>query len=323
MDADVRRALTAWEGYGRTGQAPMEAFQHGLPRKHTLEGRWTSSSSSAAGAQGQSKRGCGAPVAAAAVAPKGRGAAYSVAGATSSAAQSQGPRHPGELAEALPAFLASKGHAAPCLPSQQHVTCEEPGDGDSAQPAAPPECSPVDLTAPDRDASRGGPAERRAGEALVVDLSSPDRPGAPVGESGRSADHRTASGSGDAHPGPLDAAPGAGTGRRDAFALMMQQARSPPPIVAAPQRSPGVAQSAARLGQRGGAWQDALRQVAMQPEMCAPVLGFCCSPVRQDCHMRGLAIDAALCVRPLILLVTSPLLQSPCGVRMHPPTSWF
>ena len=290
-DADVRRALKAWEGYSRTGQAPMEAFQQGLPRKHTLEGMWGSSGGSAAGgsAEPAGKRARGAPVPPAAAAFGGEGALCDASASGRAAQQPQEPCLPmpetGEAHAAVLLALANRAVQAACLPAaanqgaghpvQQHTRGAEPhtAGGGSARPAAAPECALVDLTAPDEDAITGGAAQPRVDEeAGAVDLSSPDRAAAPANGCGPAEQrHRGASGSGgDAQAAPPGASSGAGAGQRDAFALMMQQARSPPPKPAPQQRAPP---GAAPMHIQGGAgsWQDALHDVAMHPEMCAPL----------------------------------------------------
>ena len=287
-DADVRRALRAWEGYSRTGQAPAEAFPQGPPRKHTLEGMWGSAKGSAAGGPEEppaSKRARGAPVPPAAMTPGGQPAPCGASASGRAAHQPQEPCLPmpetGQAHAAVLLALADQAAQAARLPSaashgasqflQQDTRGAEPSGGGSARPAAAPGCALVDLTAPDEDASLGGPAQPGADEAAgAVDLSSPDRAAAPVdGCEQAQQQHRGASGSGGgAQAAPPGASSGAGAGQRDAFALMMQQARSPPPKPAPPQRAPPGAAPMRIQGGAGG-WQNALHNVAMHPEMCA------------------------------------------------------
>ncbi|CAL8470785.1 g10327 [Coccomyxa elongata] len=50
-DADVKRALNAWAAYGSTSQRPIDAFNQGLPRKHTLVDLWGKAASSSGGSK--------------------------------------------------------------------------------------------------------------------------------------------------------------------------------------------------------------------------------------------------------------------------------
>ncbi len=50
-DADVKRALNAWAAYGNTSQRPIDAFNQGLPRKHTLVDLWGKAASSSGGSK--------------------------------------------------------------------------------------------------------------------------------------------------------------------------------------------------------------------------------------------------------------------------------
>ncbi len=46
-EGDVKRALNAWGAYGRSSERPIDAFNKGLPRKHTLHDLWAKPASKA------------------------------------------------------------------------------------------------------------------------------------------------------------------------------------------------------------------------------------------------------------------------------------
>ncbi|BDA45631.1 probable aprataxin at C-terminar half [Coccomyxa sp. Obi] len=50
-DADVKRALNAWAAYGSTSQRPIDAYNQGLPRKHTLVDLWGKAASNSGGSK--------------------------------------------------------------------------------------------------------------------------------------------------------------------------------------------------------------------------------------------------------------------------------
>ncbi len=244
-DADVKRALRAWEACSTTGQAPMEAYSQGLPRKHTLEGLW-------AGA------GKGSGEAGPQAGPQQKRARLAQGNGDSAAAGSTW------LADARRREPAAGGGAAACGgPGQQaHASASE-----LRRPAGTPA---IDHDRSAEPAAQNVPGSREKKEAaidLITPEGTPDRAQPPCEPStnGRP-QHGSSAGA--------SSREGAAAGK-NAFSVLMRAAKSPPKQ--APSSGGGAAPAAARGGAWGHEWRDALRQVAMHPDRQAPRFPGPCS----------------------------------------------
>lgn len=235
-DADVKRALRAWEAYSTTGQQATEAYTQGLPRKHTLQGLWASAGKGSAEVgqqagqqQKRAKLGDGAAAAAGSTwltdarrLNKAESGAAACSGAGQEAHASMNGRH---CPAATPAAVAYHG-AEPVQPAAQK------GQG------SPERKDAIDLITPEASPAR---------EQLPCEPSTSGRP--PPGSSAR-------------------ASTGNGAGK-NAFSMLMQAAKSPPKQAPSSGRE---ALAAARGSAWGNEWRDVLRQVAMHPGRQAPTV---------------------------------------------------